>query len=70
MPAPLGQPNEIPPSIEVKGLCYAFQDGSSGLQDVALSLPPASRTLLIGGMPSHLLYPFRKTLPPFQTPMQ
>lgn len=37
------------PSIDVKGLCYAFQDGSMGLQDINLSLPPGSRTLLIGG---------------------
>lgn len=37
------------PSIDVKGLSYAFQDGSSGLQDVILNLPPGSRTLLIGG---------------------
>ncbi len=37
------------PSIEVKSLSYAFPDGSSGLQNVILSLPPGSRTLLIGG---------------------
>ncbi len=37
------------PSIKVKGLSYAFPDGSSGLKDVALDLPQGSRTLLIGG---------------------
>jgi ABC-type phosphate/phosphonate transport system, ATPase component len=37
------------PSIEVKGLSYNFQDGSPGLQNVSLSLPGGSRTLLIGG---------------------
>lgn len=36
-------------SIEVKHLSYAFQDGSSGLEDVVLDLPQGSRTLLIGG---------------------
>lgn len=37
------------PSIDVNSLSYAFPDGSSGLQDVILNLPPGSRTLLIGG---------------------
>ncbi|KAJ5092265.1 hypothetical protein NUU61_007135 [Penicillium alfredii] len=37
-----------PPSIEVQGLSYKFQDGSSGLEDVQMILPPGSRTLLIG----------------------
>jgi CCR4-NOT complex subunit CAF16 len=37
------------PSIEVRGLSYTFQDGSTGLKDVVLSLPAGSRTLLIGG---------------------
>lgn len=41
--------NEEAPSIDVKLLSYAFPDGSSGLQDVILNLPPGSRTLLIGG---------------------
>jgi CCR4-NOT complex subunit CAF16 len=36
------------PSISVKGLSYAFQDGSLGLQDINLTLPAGSRTLLIG----------------------
>ncbi|KAL6719594.1 CCR4-NOT regulatory complex component [Lecanora helva] len=36
------------PSIEVDSLSYAFAGGSSGLTDVVLSLPPRSRTLLIG----------------------
>lgn len=40
---------EIAPSIDVKNLSYAFPDGSSGLKDVFLDLPPGSRTLLIGG---------------------
>ncbi|KAF2140465.1 uncharacterized protein K452DRAFT_229824 [Aplosporella prunicola CBS 121167] len=34
--------------IDVSGLSYAFPDGSSGLHNVALSLPAGSRTLLIG----------------------
>jgi ABC-type transport system involved in cytochrome bd biosynthesis fused ATPase/permease subunit len=38
------------PSIEVQNLSYKFQDGSNGLENVILSLPPGSRTLLIGGM--------------------
>jgi CCR4-NOT complex subunit CAF16 len=40
---------EIAPSIDVKNLNYKFQDGSSGLKEVFLDLPPGSRTLLIGG---------------------
>ncbi|KAF1345754.1 ABC transporter domain-containing protein [Delphinella strobiligena] len=36
------------PSIETKGLTFAFPDGSSGLQNVTLDVPPGSRTLLIG----------------------
>ena len=41
----------LAPSIDVKHLSYAFPDGSSGLKDVFLDLPPGSRTLLIGGTP-------------------
>ncbi|KAL8694521.1 MAG: hypothetical protein Q9218_000851 [Villophora microphyllina] len=37
------------PSIAVQSLSYAFPDGSPGLRDVNLTLPPGSRTLLIGG---------------------
>ena len=40
---------EIAPFIKVKSLSYDFADGSLGLQDLKLDLPPASRTLLIGG---------------------
>ncbi|KAF1983160.1 ABC transporter-like protein [Aulographum hederae CBS 113979] len=36
------------PSIDVKALNYLFPDGSQGLKDVILDLPPGSRTLLIG----------------------
>ncbi|KAF2867725.1 ABC transporter-like protein [Massariosphaeria phaeospora] len=36
------------PSIDVQNLNYAFPDGSSGLQEVFLNLPPGSRSLLIG----------------------
>lgn len=36
------------PSIEVSGLTYTFPDRSNGLTDIRLSLPPRSRTLLIG----------------------
>lgn len=46
------------PSIQVKGLSYAFPDGSSGLKDVALDLPPGSRTLLIGGELPHAGKPY------------
>lgn len=41
--------NHTGPSIDVNGLNYKFQDGSSGLTNVTLSLPAGSRTLLIGG---------------------
>jgi CCR4-NOT complex subunit CAF16 len=49
----------IAPSIGVKDLSYAFPDGSSGLKEVFLDLPPGSRTLLIGGIqfPSPLTTP-------------
>src|SRR2546423_1258855 len=36
------------PSISVKGLSYTFPDHTLGLQNVNLSLPAGSRTLLIG----------------------
>lgn len=39
---------EKAPTIEVNSLSYAFPDGSSGLTNVILTLPPGSRTLLIG----------------------
>ena len=41
--------DRIAPSIEVKGLNYKFQDGSTGLNDMSFHLPSGSRTLLIGG---------------------
>lgn len=44
-----GHSKELAPSISVKFLSYSFPDGSSGLKDVALALPPGSRTLLVGG---------------------
>jgi CCR4-NOT complex subunit CAF16 len=47
---------DLAPSIDVKGLNYAFPDGSSGLKEVFLELPPGSRTLLIGGMRRHIPY--------------
>ncbi|KAK1770608.1 P-loop containing nucleoside triphosphate hydrolase protein [Phialemonium atrogriseum] len=37
-----------PPSIEVTDLTYTFQDYSTGVSHVSLSLPPRSRTLLVG----------------------
>ncbi|KAL8916307.1 MAG: hypothetical protein Q9172_006362 [Xanthocarpia lactea] len=43
-----GIDKEVAPSIDVKSLSYAFPDGSAGLKDVVLNLPPGSRTLLIG----------------------
>jgi CCR4-NOT complex subunit CAF16 len=45
---PNGTDSTPRPSISVKGLSYAFQDGSLGLQDINLTLPAGSRTLLIG----------------------
>ncbi|KAF2502185.1 ABC transporter-like protein [Lophium mytilinum] len=39
---------DVAPSIDVHDLSYKFPDGSSGLQEVFLHLPPGSRTLLIG----------------------
>ena len=41
--------SEIASSIAVTNLSYVFPDGSSGLKEVFLNLPPGSRTLLIGG---------------------
>ncbi|KAF2746277.1 ABC transporter-like protein [Sporormia fimetaria CBS 119925] len=38
----------VAPSIDVQNLSYLFPDGSSGLKEVFLNLPPGSRTLLIG----------------------
>jgi CCR4-NOT complex subunit CAF16 len=40
---------DLAPSIDVKNLSYKFPDGSNGLKEVFLDLPPGSRTLLIGG---------------------
>ncbi|KAF2652772.1 P-loop containing nucleoside triphosphate hydrolase protein [Lophiostoma macrostomum CBS 122681] len=48
MAEPGGKKRELAPSIDVKNLSYAFPDGSSGLKEVFLELPPGSRTLLIG----------------------
>lgn len=45
---------EIAPSIGVKHLSFEFPDGTCGLKNIVLDLPPGSRTLLIGGM-SNLL---------------
>jgi CCR4-NOT complex subunit CAF16 len=36
------------PSIAVTNLTFSFPDHSVGLRDVSLTLPPSSRTLLIG----------------------
>ena len=41
---------DVAPSIGVSDLSYAFPDGSPGLKQVFLDLPPGSRTLLIGGL--------------------
>jgi CCR4-NOT complex subunit CAF16 len=38
----------VAPSIDVNHLTFSFPDYSIGLEDVVLSLPPNSRTLLIG----------------------
>ncbi|KAL8700188.1 MAG: hypothetical protein Q9201_005584 [Fulgogasparrea decipioides] len=48
MPQEDGGAKEEAPSIDVQSLSYAFPDGSSGLRDIILKLPPGSRTLLIG----------------------
>jgi CCR4-NOT complex subunit CAF16 len=48
MAVPPAKKGEQPPTIETRKLSYAFPDGSSGLKDVTLSLPPGSRALLIG----------------------
>ncbi|KAL9040016.1 MAG: hypothetical protein Q9214_004646 [Letrouitia sp. 1 TL-2023] len=39
---------EPPPSINVTSLSYAFPNGSTGLHNISFTLPPGSRTLLIG----------------------
>jgi CCR4-NOT complex subunit CAF16 len=41
---------EPAPSIEVRDLSYRFADGTTGLQNVTLDLPPRCRALLIGGI--------------------
>ncbi|KAI5241953.1 P-loop containing nucleoside triphosphate hydrolase protein [Aureobasidium subglaciale] len=38
----------LSPKVDVNNLTFAFPDGSTGLQKVALELPANSRTLLIG----------------------
>ncbi|KAL9613725.1 MAG: hypothetical protein Q9167_001739 [Letrouitia subvulpina] len=40
--------DESAPSINVSSLSYAFPSGSTGLHDISFTLPPGSRTLLIG----------------------
>lgn len=62
MPQPNGSSVEPAPTVEVSKLSYAFQDGSPGLQDINLKLPPQSRTLLIGGMHARPL-PVLPTIP-------
>jgi CCR4-NOT complex subunit CAF16 len=47
------------PNITTKDLTFAFPDGTSGLQNVNLTLPAGSRNLLIGGK--------HPTPPPFNT---
>ena len=42
-------PSAAEPSVQVRDLTFAFPDGSTGLRDIALDLPPGSRSLLIGG---------------------
>ncbi|KAL0467387.1 P-loop containing nucleoside triphosphate hydrolase protein [Neurospora intermedia] len=37
-----------PPTVETFNLTYSFPDRSNGVSDITLSLPPRSRTLLIG----------------------
>lgn len=45
---------ESAPFINVTSLSYAFPDGSTGLHDISFTLPPSSRTLLVGGKAPHL----------------
>jgi CCR4-NOT complex subunit CAF16 len=47
-PSALSQSQQVQPDIKVQNLSYKFQDGSSGLTNISLNLPPGSRTLLIG----------------------
>jgi CCR4-NOT complex subunit CAF16 len=46
------------PAPNIKDLTFAFPDGTSGLQNVSLTLPAGSRNLLIGG--KHILPPHHK----------
>ncbi|KAH0543355.1 hypothetical protein FGG08_002311 [Glutinoglossum americanum] len=39
---------ELAPSIVVRDLNYRFADGTTGLENISLDLPPGCRTLLIG----------------------
>jgi hypothetical protein len=39
----------VAPTISTKNLTFAFPDGTSGLENVNLTLPAGSRNLLIGG---------------------
>ncbi|KAK3326268.1 P-loop containing nucleoside triphosphate hydrolase protein [Apodospora peruviana] len=41
-------PTPTSPSVETFDLTYTFPDHSTGVQNISLSLPPRSRTLLIG----------------------
>ncbi|KAL2023817.1 hypothetical protein VTK56DRAFT_1084 [Thermocarpiscus australiensis] len=41
-------PPPAPPSIETTNLTYTFPDHTQGVANITLSLPPRSRTLLIG----------------------
>ncbi|CAD0111798.1 unnamed protein product [Aureobasidium uvarum] len=45
----------LSPKVDVNNLTFAFPDGSTGLQKVALELPANSRTLLIGAGKTTLL---------------
>lgn len=44
----MAAPNPQPPSVETHNLTYTFPDYSTGISNVTLSLPPRSRTLLVG----------------------
>ncbi|KAK4226523.1 P-loop containing nucleoside triphosphate hydrolase protein [Podospora fimiseda] len=41
-------PNQGPPTVQTTNLTYSFPDRSTGISNISLSLPPRSRTLLIG----------------------
>ena len=58
----MGDKEHIPPFLNINSLSFSFPDGSNGLKDVTLELPPRSRTLLVGGNYFPLSYSSEKDL--------